>query len=110
MRLVSSACVNAGQARGRPDDSIARRCVNRQSAAADPAGGDHARLLRWETTGHDRATYRPPRSESFRLMKSESRKITVKKASVTSISVTSFAGIDCGVTSPKPKNVKFSRL
>ena len=43
-------------------------------------------------------------------MKSESRKITVKKASVTSMSVTSFAGIDCGVISPNPKNVKFSTL
>ena len=43
-------------------------------------------------------------------MKSESRKMTVKKASVTSISVTSLAGIDCGVMSPKPKNVKFKRL
>ena len=43
-------------------------------------------------------------------MKSESRKMTVKKASVTSISVTSLAGIYCGVMSPKPKNVKFKRL
>lgn len=50
------------------------------------------------------------RRESFRLTKSESRKITVKKASTTSIIVTSLAGIVCGVTSPKPKKEKFSTL
>ena len=40
------------------------------------------------------------RNESFKLMKSDSRKITVKNASSSSIMVTSLAGIVCGVMSP----------
>jgi hypothetical protein len=38
--------------------------------------------------------------DSFKLMKSESRKITVTNANRTSEIVKNFAGIVCGVTSP----------
>ena len=40
------------------------------------------------------------RIDSFRLMKSDNRKITVTNASVISPSVSTFAGIVCGVISP----------
>jgi hypothetical protein len=43
-------------------------------------------------------------------MKSDSRKITVKKARMTSIIVTIFVGMLCGVTSPKPKKEKLRTL
>lgn len=44
--------------------------------------------------------FRGGRSESFKLMKSDNRKITVKNASNSSIIVTNLAGIVCGVASP----------
>ena len=44
------------------------------------------------------------------LMKSDSRKITVKNARAISVIANSLAGTVCGVISPYPKNVKFNVL